>query len=587
MSFHLSPIGNDQQFDANGDPLNGGKIYTYLAGTTTPVATYTDDTGVTPQANPIILNSLGAPASPIWLTGGVTYKFVIKDANDVTLRTIDDISGINDFTSNAADEWTLYGSSPTYTSATSFTLVGDQTLIFQVGRRLKSANTGGTIYSSILTSVYSAPNTTVTVVNDSGSLDAGMSAVSYALLNATNPSVPYQYAKKAEIQAQTYTAFTTAGTATAFTLTPDPALAALTGRPRYAVKMNQANSGTTPTLAVSGTAATAIKMVAADGSKRDPVAGELAANLLVDMEYDGTHWVCRAVPAQLATATPSPNGTAAVGTSVKAAREDHVHASSGDFQQFDASGTWTKPSGYSASALVIMEAWGAGGGGGNGSGGSGGGGGGYARREMLYSDAASSYTVTIGAGAINTDGGNTTIGSVLTAYGGGRGRSTAGSSGGSGAGAAAAGTAGTASAGADGATGGDGYADSGGVGGVNSTSDAGKGGYDGGGGGGAGMAPSNSLGRTGGTGYYGGGGGGGGGNGANQAGNGGNSNWGGGGGAGDSSSGTDGGAGTSINGGNGGAVNTAGAQPGGGGGGGATGGAGGGGRVQITVIERA
>jgi hypothetical protein len=257
-----------------------------------------------------------------------------------------------------------------------------------------------------------------------------------------------------------------------------------------------------------------------------------------------------------------------------------------DFQQFDASGTWTKPSGYSASALVIMEAWGAGGGGGNGSGGSGGGGGGYARREMLYSDAASSYTVTIGAGAINTDGGNTTIGSVLTAYGGGRGRSTAGSSGGSGAGAAAAGTAGTASAGAAGAIGGNGYADSGGVGGVNSTSDAGKGGYDGGGGGGAGMAPSDSLGRTGGTGYYGGGGGGGGGNGSNQAGNGGGSYYGGAGGAGDSASGTNGSAGQSVHGGNGGAVDTAGAQPGGGGGGGSTGGAGGAGRVRITVIER-
>lgn len=326
MSFHLSPIGNDQQFDANGDPLNGGKIYTYLAGTTTPVATYTDDTGVTPQANPIILNSLGAPASPIWLTGGVTYKFVIKDANDVTLRTIDDISGINDFTSNAADEWTLYGSAPTYTSATSFTLVGDQTLIFQVGRRLKSANTGGTIYSSILTSTYSAPNTTVTVVNDSGSLDAGMSAVSYALLNATNPSVPYQYAKKAEIQGQTYTAFTTAGTATAFTLTPNPAITALTANQRFRVKMDQANSGTTPTLAVSGLAATAIKMVAADGSKRDPVAGELAANLLVDMEYDGTNWVARAIAPQLATATPAV-GTAAgtVGTAVLAARQDHAH----------------------------------------------------------------------------------------------------------------------------------------------------------------------------------------------------------------------------------------------------------------------
>jgi len=130
----------------------------------------------------------------------------------------------------------------------------------------------------------------------------------------------------AQIQAQTYTAFTTAGTATAFTLTPTPALSALTAGQRFRVKMDQANSGTTPTLAVSGLAATAIKMYVTDGTKRDPVAGELAANLLVDMEYDGTNWVCRAIPPQLATATPAV-GTAAgtVGTGLLAARTDHAH----------------------------------------------------------------------------------------------------------------------------------------------------------------------------------------------------------------------------------------------------------------------
>lgn len=134
------------------------------------------------------------------------------------------------------------------------------------------------------------------------------------------------YVTPAQLQGQTYTAFTTGGTATAFTLTPSPALSALTAGQRFRVKMDQANSGTTPTLAVSGLAATAIKMVAADGSKRDPVAGELAANLLVDFEYDGTNWVARAIAPQLATATPAA-GTAAgtVGTAVKVAREDHAH----------------------------------------------------------------------------------------------------------------------------------------------------------------------------------------------------------------------------------------------------------------------
>lgn len=349
MSFHLSPIGNDQQFDANGDPLNGGKIYTYLAGTTTPVATYTDDTGVTPQANPIILNSLGAPASPIWLTGGVTYKFVIKDANDVTLRTIDDISGINDFTSNAADEWTLYGSAPTYTSATSFTLVGDQTLIFQVGRRLKSANTGGTIYSSILTSVYSAPNTTVTVVNDSGSLDAGMSAVSYALLNATNPSVPYQYAKKAEIQAQTYTAFTTAGTSSAFTLTPVPAISAYAENQEFDVEFNAASTGT-PTINISAVGAKALKFRLPGGTL--VTCGTLIpSGWRSKVTYDGTDMIVREMP--LSAATPAV-GTAAgtAGATGTASDAGHAHPPmSGSVIQVGYAGLTT----YTTSTTVMPE----------------------------------------------------------------------------------------------------------------------------------------------------------------------------------------------------------------------------------------
>lgn len=251
-----------------------------------------------------------------------------------------------------------------------------------------------------------------------------------------------------------------------------------------------------------------------------------------------------------------------------------------DFQQFDASGTWTKPSGFSASALVIMEAWGTGGGGGNGAGGSGGAGGSYIRKEMLYSEAASSYAITIVAGAINTAGGNTTVGSILTAYGGGRGRTTSGSGGGGGGGAKAVGADGTSSVGGAGGAGGDGYGDTGGAGG--SGGDAGKGGVDAGGGGSTG----NPSGLKAGSGYYGGGGGGGGTNGAGAASNGGDSFWGGAGGAGGSVSGTDGAGGTSVHGGNGGAIDSAGAQPGGGGGGGSTGGAGGTGRVRITVIER-
>lgn len=190
MPLFLSPVCNDQTFDANGNPLTGGQIETYLAGSSTPAATYTDDTGGTPQSNPIILNSLGYPTlGPIWLTGGNSYKFIIKNALGATLRTIDNISGIND-ASVSQSEWVESGFVPTYIGPTSFSVPGDQTAILQVGRRVRTTNTSGLIFSTISNSVFAAGITTVTLVNDSGVLDAGLSLVAYGLLSEDNSSIP-------------------------------------------------------------------------------------------------------------------------------------------------------------------------------------------------------------------------------------------------------------------------------------------------------------------------------------------------------------------------------------------------------------
>jgi hypothetical protein len=190
MPLYFSPVGNDQTFDANGDPLNAGEIETYLAGSSTPAATYTDDTGSTPQSNPIILNSLGYPTlGAVWLNGGQSYKFIIKDSLGVTLRTIDNISGIND-ASVSQSEWVVSGFTPTYINATSFSVPGDQTTDLQVNRRLRTTNTSGFITSTITNSVFAAGITTVTVSNDSGTLDAGLSVIEYGLLSATPSAVP-------------------------------------------------------------------------------------------------------------------------------------------------------------------------------------------------------------------------------------------------------------------------------------------------------------------------------------------------------------------------------------------------------------
>jgi len=98
MSVTPSPIGGfaAQFFDNNGVILSGGKIYTYAAGTTTPQTSYTSATGVTPHANPIILDSAGrVPGGEIWLTDGLVYKFVIGTAASILIGTYDNITGVN------------------------------------------------------------------------------------------------------------------------------------------------------------------------------------------------------------------------------------------------------------------------------------------------------------------------------------------------------------------------------------------------------------------------------------------------------------------------------------------------------------
>tara|TARA_R110000868_G_scaffold411701_1_gene707677 strand:- start:2765 stop:4828 length:2064 start_codon:yes stop_codon:yes gene_type:complete len=98
MTVLLSPVGGvaAQFFDNNGNPLSGGKLFSYAAGTTTPAATYTSSLGVTAHTNPIILDAGGrVPGGEIWLTDGVIYKFVLQTSTNVLIATYDNIVGIN------------------------------------------------------------------------------------------------------------------------------------------------------------------------------------------------------------------------------------------------------------------------------------------------------------------------------------------------------------------------------------------------------------------------------------------------------------------------------------------------------------
>ena len=234
-----------------------------------------------------------------------------------------------------------------------------------------------------------------------------------------------------------------------------------------------------------------------------------------------------------------------------------------DDQTFNSSGTWNKPAGLSDNALVLIECWAGGGGGGTGSTAGGGGGGGFVQRFMTGVELSSTETVTIGAGgAVNTQGGNTTFGSHVTAYGGGGGNSGTNSGGGGGGGGSS--SKGVNGGSSDGGRGGGPVWGAGGTGGA-----AGGNAADGAGGG-------SNTGGAGGGGHFGGGGGGGGAT-IGSGGAGGNSHFGGGGGGGSAG----GAGGVSIRAGNGGAANSAGSVPSGGGGRNAAGAAG---RCRVRVI---
>lgn len=82
MSKILSPLYTaTQQFNADGVPLAGGKLYTFVAGTTTPKPTFTDITGTVQNPNPIVLDSSGYLPNAVWVTPAAGYKFELRDAD--------------------------------------------------------------------------------------------------------------------------------------------------------------------------------------------------------------------------------------------------------------------------------------------------------------------------------------------------------------------------------------------------------------------------------------------------------------------------------------------------------------------------
>lgn len=88
--FSATPFIKFRQFDLNGLPLAGGKLYSYVAGSLDPQDTYTDATGSTVNENPVILDSSGY--ADVFLDDTQSYYIELYDANDVLQWSEDNIS---------------------------------------------------------------------------------------------------------------------------------------------------------------------------------------------------------------------------------------------------------------------------------------------------------------------------------------------------------------------------------------------------------------------------------------------------------------------------------------------------------------
>lgn len=190
---------NDRHYfpdSAGNNALSGGKLFVYLTGSPTKATTYNSSTGAVANSNPLVLDAAGRLQSEVWGTTGITLKLVLTTSTDTDppgspIWTEDAVSVINDVSSASASEWVASGFTPTYVSANSFTVPGDQTATLQVGRRLQIVDAGGTKYATITASVFGAVTTVTVLVDSSGSLANPVSTVAYGLVSSINTSIPF------------------------------------------------------------------------------------------------------------------------------------------------------------------------------------------------------------------------------------------------------------------------------------------------------------------------------------------------------------------------------------------------------------
>lgn len=192
-------------FLANGAPNASGTVQTFAAGTSTPLAsypTYNDAVaGTNANSNPLTLNASGE--AQIWVNA-LAYKFVMKDSSGTVLETVDNYSPAAAAPSPSPSQWvqvlnpaTLLNAVFTFLTTTTFQVNANAVdltaapYFLGVGDRIRTNNTAGFVYSTIVSISFLTPNVSITVVNDGASvLDSGLNAMYYGVQRYGSPSAP-------------------------------------------------------------------------------------------------------------------------------------------------------------------------------------------------------------------------------------------------------------------------------------------------------------------------------------------------------------------------------------------------------------
>ena len=162
VGFQLSPVARQQFLDANGKPLAGGFIYTYSAGSSTPLATYKDNAG-TANTNPIVLD--GAGEAVIYLSQN-SYKFCVQNSSAVQQWCQDNIQNISQILLTTANIWTLnqqFNSYINFLGGTSDSTAAEGNLFYRTDlHRYRWYEAGGAAWHSFI-----GADTTDTLTNKS------------------------------------------------------------------------------------------------------------------------------------------------------------------------------------------------------------------------------------------------------------------------------------------------------------------------------------------------------------------------------------------------------------------------------------